>query len=102
MARASPWAARPSSSAGTVSTDTPQPHDCTIAVITEPADDAAPPGRLRRPPTSRGHQRHYPMNALTLTVITNAFLSVLGRILFSAEGDAITEPISTSVPARLQ
>src|SRR5258708_1645797 len=102
MARASPWAARPSSSAGTVSTETPQPHDRTIAGITEPADDAARPGRLRRPPTSRGHQRHDPMNALTLTVIRIAFLAVLWLFVIAAVGVVRTDLFGTSVPSRKQ
>src|SRR5260221_6437764 len=102
MARASPWAARPSSSAGTVSTETPQPHDCTIAGITEPADDDARQGRLRRPPTSKGHQGHDPMNALTLTVIRIAFLAVLWLFVIAAVGVVRTDLFGTSAPSRRQ
>src|SRR5581483_9386160 len=60
-------------------------------------------GRLRQPLTSRGQQRHDPMNALTLTLIRIAFLAVLWLFVIAAVGVVRTDLFGTSsVPSRRQ
>ena len=75
----------------------------TSASITASAAGAARQGRLRQPLTSRGQQRHDPMNALTLTLIRIAFLAVLWLFVIAAVGVVRTDLFGTSsVPSRRQ
>ena len=69
------------------------------------AAGAARQGRLRQPLTSRGQQRHDPMNALTLTLIRIAFLAVLWLFVIAAVGVVRTDLFgnaASSVPSRRQ
>src|SRR6185312_469826 len=59
-------------------------------------------GRLRQPLTSRGQQRHDPMNALTLTLIRIAFLAVLWLFVIAAVGVVRTDLFGPAVSSRQQ